>query len=146
MKTLLTLVTAIFVMAAPQLQAQDLSDQESIKTVLSNFEKAIVENDSKIASSLLHEDVTILEGRGSETKEEYLSHHFHSDGKFLSATERNELSQKINIEGNMAWVSTITSMKGTYSDREIDLTSLELAVLKKENGNWKIVALHWSSR
>ncbi|MEQ9264195.1 MAG: nuclear transport factor 2 family protein [Balneolaceae bacterium] len=146
MKTLLTLVTAIFVMAAPQLQAQDLSDQESIKTVLSNFEKAIVENDSKIASSLLHEDVTILEGRGSETKEEYLSHHFHSDGKFLSAIERNELSQKINIEGNMAWVSTITSMKGTYSDREIDLTSLELAVLKKENGNWKIVALHWSSR
>tara|TARA_R110000868_G_scaffold1211_4_gene9388 strand:+ start:9239 stop:9679 length:441 start_codon:yes stop_codon:yes gene_type:complete len=146
MKTLLTLVAAIFVMAAPQLQAQDLSDQESIKTVLSNFEKAIVENDSKIASSLLHEDVTILEGRGSETKEEYLSHHFHSDGKFLSAIERNELSQKINIEGNMAWVSTITSMKGTYSDRGIDLTSLELAVLKKENGNWKIVALHWSSR
>ncbi|MFV1883041.1 MAG: nuclear transport factor 2 family protein [Balneola sp.] len=144
MKTLLTLVTAIFVMAAPQLQAQDLSDQESIKTVLSNFEKAIVENDSKIASSLLHEDVTILEGRGSETKEEYLSHHFHSDGKFLSAIERNELSQKINIEGNMAWVSTITSMKGTYSDREIDLTSLELAVLKKENGEWKIIALHWS--
>lgn len=95
MKTLLTLVTAIFVMAAPQLQAQDLSDQESIKTVLSNFEKAIVENDSKIASSLLHEDVTILEGRGSETKEEYLSHHFHSDGKFLSAIERNELSQKM---------------------------------------------------
>ena len=131
-------------MAAPQLQAQDLSDQESIKTVLSNFEKAIVENDSKIASSLLHEDVTILEGRGSETKEEYLSHHFHSDGKFLSAIERNELSQKINIEGNMAWVSTITSMKGTYSDREIDLTSLELAVLKKENGEWKIIALHWS--
>lgn len=146
MKTLLTLVAAFFVMAAPQLHAQDLSDQESIKTVLSNFEKAIVENDSKIASSLLHEDVTILEGRGSETKEEYLSHHFHSDGKFLSAIERNELSQKINIEGNMAWVSTITSMKGTYSDREIDLTSLELAVLKKENGNWKIAALHWSSR
>lgn len=146
MKTLLTLVAAIFVMAVPRLHAQDLSEQESIKTVLSNFKKAIVENDSKIASSLLHADVIILEGRGSETKEEYLSHHFHSDGKFLSAIERNELSQKINIEGNIAWVSTITSMKGTYSDREIDLTSLELAVLKKENGNWKIVALHWSSR
>jgi ketosteroid isomerase-like protein len=146
MKTLLTLVAALFVTAAPQLHAQDLSDQESIKTVLSNFENAIVENDSKIASFLLHADVTILEGRGSETKEEYLSHHFHSDGKFLSAIERNELSQKISIEENIAWVSTITSMKGTYSDREIDLTSLELAVLKKENGNWKIVALHWSSR
>ncbi|HBQ61754.1 MAG TPA: nuclear transport factor 2 family protein, partial [Balneolaceae bacterium] len=32
----------------------------------------------------------------------------------------------------------------TYNDREIDRTSLELAVLKKENGEWKIIALHWS--
>lgn len=125
--------------------AQD-SEKQAISKTLADFEKAMVENDSESASSLLHDNVIIMEGDGTETKEEYLSHHFHSDGKFLSVIERNELSQKINIEGNMAWVSTITSMKGTYSDREIDLTSLELAVLKNENGNWKIIALHWSSR
>jgi ketosteroid isomerase-like protein len=59
---------------------------------------------------------------------------------------REILTQKISIEGNTAWVSTVSSMKGTYSEREIDLTSLELAVLKKAGSGWKIAAIHWSSR
>lgn len=137
--------TLFFILASSPLSAQN-SNEIAISNALIEFKEAIIENDSESASRILHDDVIILEGTNSEKKEEYLSHHFHSDGKFLSAVERSELSQKINIEGNIAWVSTISSMKGTYSEREIDLTSLELAVLKNENGNWKIVALHWSSR
>lgn len=125
--------------------AQD-SEKQAISKTLADFEKAMVENDSESASSLLHDNVIIMEGDGTETKEEYLSHHFHSDGRFLNAMNRELIAEKINIADNIAWVSTITTLKGTYSDRDIDMTSLELAVLMKENGNWKIVALHWSSR
>jgi ketosteroid isomerase-like protein len=57
---------------------------------------------------------------------------------------RELISEQITIEGNVAWVSSQTKMTGTYNKREIDQTSLELAVLKKENGEWKIIALHWS--
>lgn len=113
---------------------------------MSDLETAIVENDSEKAGAILHDDVTILEGGGMETKSQYLSHHFHSDGKFLSAINREEVSQDIKIEGNVAWVTSKTKMTGTYSGRDIDLSSLELAVLKKENGLWRVVALHWSSR
>jgi ketosteroid isomerase-like protein len=117
-----------------------------IAKTLNDLETAIVENDSEKAGEILHDDVTILEGGGMETKSEYLSHHFHSDGKFLSAMNREELSQEISVEGNMAWVTSKTKMTGTYSGRDIDLSSLELAVLKKENGMWRVIALHWSSR
>lgn len=128
------------------LVAQETNDKEMIAKTLNDLETAIVENDSEKAGEILHDDVTILEGGGMETKSEYLSHHFHSDGKFLSAMNREEVSKTIKIEGDVAWVSSKTKMTGTYSGREIDMNSLELAVLKKENGMWKVIALHWSSR
>ncbi len=128
------------------LVAQETNDKEMIAKTLNDLETAIVENDSEKAGEILHDDVTILEGGGMETKSQYLSHHFHSDGKFLSAMNREEVSQEISVEGNMAWVTSKTKMTGTYSGRDIDLSSLELAVLKKENGMWRVIALHWSSR
>ncbi|HAH49854.1 MAG TPA: nuclear transport factor 2 family protein [Balneola sp.] len=141
-----TYTLLILFISSIALVAQETNDKEMIAKTLSDLETAIVENDSKKAGEILHDDVTILEGGGMETKSEYLSHHFHSDGKFLSAMNREEVSQEISVEGNMAWVTSKTKMTGTYSGRDIDLSSLELAVLKKENGMWKVVALHWSSR
>ena len=128
------------------LVAQETTDKEMIAKTLNDLETAIVENDSEKAGEILHDDATILEGVGMETKREYLSHHFHSDGNFLSAMNREEVSQEISVEGNMAWVTSKTKMTGTYSGRDIDLSSLELAILKKENGMWRVIALHWSSR
>lgn len=134
------------VISSMTLVAQQSTEKEMIAKTLSDLETAIINNDSEQAGSILHEDVTILEGGGMETKSQYLSHHFHSDGKFLAAINREEISQNIKIEGNVAWVTSKTKMTGTYSGRDIDMNSLELAVLKKENNTWKVVALHWSSR
>ncbi|MDA0671767.1 MAG: nuclear transport factor 2 family protein [Bacteroidetes bacterium] len=145
MRKIITLLLTL-VITSINILAQDQSDEATIKQVLVDFKTAIITNDSEVASELLHDEVEILEGRTKESKEQYLSHHFHSDGRFLSAIERVDLSQDIKIEGNVAWVSTITAMTGTYNYNEIDLTSLELAVLKKQENDWKIIALHWSSR
>ncbi|MCP9290555.1 YybH family protein [Gracilimonas sediminicola] len=138
------LLLIILVSTSMTVLAQDSSQNAAIKKTLNDFKTAIITNDTETASQLLHDEVVILEGQGSETKEQYLSHHFHSDGRFLSAIERKQLSQKIKTEGNIAWVTSLTKMTGTYNDREIDRTSLELAVLKRENGKWMIVAVHWS--
>ncbi|MAL18775.1 MAG: DUF4440 domain-containing protein [Balneola sp.] len=145
MKSLIK-IFAVLVFLSGTVMAQTNQKETKVLEALDNFKTAIIENDSEAASSVMADDVLILEGSGMETKEEYLSHHFHSDGKFLKAMDREILTQKISIEGNTAWVSTVSSMKGTYSEREIDLTSLELAVLKKAGSDWKITAIHWSSR
>ncbi|MBO6571240.1 MAG: nuclear transport factor 2 family protein [Balneola sp.] len=142
----LTYTLVVLAFSSIALFAQQSTEKEMIAKTLNDLETAIVENDSEKAGEILHDDVTILEGGGMETKSQYLSHHFHSDGKFLSAMNREELSQEISVEGNMAWVTSKTKMTGTYSGRDIDLSSLELAVLKKENGMWRVIALHWSSR
>lgn len=142
----LTYTLIALVISSMTLFAQQSTEKEMIAKTLSELETAIINNDSEQAGKILHDDVTILEGGGMETKSQYLSHHFHSDGKFLSAMNREEVSQEISVEGNMAWVTSKTKMTGTYSGRDIDLSSLELAVLKKENGMWRVIALHWSSR
>lgn len=142
----LTYTLVVLAFSSIALFAQQSTEKEMIAKTLNDLETAIVANDSEKAGEILHDDVTILEGGGMETKSQYLSHHFHSDGKFLSAMNREELSQEISVEGNMAWVTSKTKMTGTYSGRDIDLSSLELAVLKKENGMWRVIALHWSSR
>ncbi|MGN8224413.1 MULTISPECIES: YybH family protein [unclassified Gracilimonas] len=145
MKSLIKIFT-VLVFLSGTVMAQTNQKETKVLEALDNFKTAIVDNDSDAASNVMADNALILEGSGMETKKEYLSHHFHSDGKFLSAMDREILTQKISIEGNTAWVSTVSSMKGTYSEREIDLTSLELAVLKKEGSDWKITAIHWSSR
>ncbi len=150
---LLFLMLMIPALSAAQPADNSALDNEQLKAnrdeavqVLNDFRTAIINNDSESASNLLTDDARILESGGIETKEEYLSHHFHSDGKFLSAMERHQMSQKVTSDGNTAWISTVTHMSGTYNERNIDISSAELAVVVKTEEGWKISAVHWSSR
>ncbi len=135
----------LFIIGTSISTGQHSATEKNIIKTLDAFHQAIIDNDSQAARNLLSETARILEGGNIETKQEYLSHHFHSDGKFRSAMNREVDSQTVTVEGNIAWVSTQTHTRGTYSDRKLDLNSLELAVLNKEEGNWNITALHWSS-
>ena len=146
MFTRISLTAALlFIIGTSISVSQPSASEKSVIKTLDAFHQAIIDNDSQTAQNLLSESVRILEGGNIETKEEYLSHHFHSDGKFLSAMKREVEARNVTIEGNTAWVSTHSRTWGIYSDRKLDLNSLELAVLKKEEGHWQITALHWSS-
>ncbi len=125
--------------------SQPSNEEDRVIEILAAFEQAIIDNDREAASKLLAEEIRIVEGSAIETKEEYLSHHFHSDGNFLREMERTTDDRTIFTEGSVAWATTKTHIRGTYNDRELNLSSMELAVLRKENDQWKIAALHWSS-
>jgi ketosteroid isomerase-like protein len=142
---ILFLGTLLILSGALVSYGQQSTQQEEVIETLDAFHQAIVENDSQAANKLLSKSAKILEGGNIETKDEYLSHHFHSDGKFLGAMNREVESRSVAVEGNTAWVSTQTHTWGTYSDQKLDLSSLELVVLRKEKGTWIIEALHWSS-
>jgi ketosteroid isomerase-like protein len=142
----ITFTLFVLFMASVTLAAQPSTEKDRVAKTLNDLETAIINNNAKQAGEILHEEAAILEGGKMETKSQYLSHHFQADGKFLAAMHREKVSQTIKIEGNVAWVTSKTKMTGRYSGRDIDMNSLELAVLKKENNVWKVVALHWSSR
>lgn len=141
---LLLVTTSLFAQSGNK-PVESKEEQEVVET-LKDFRSAIINNNQQKASKLLTSDARILESGGIETKEEYLSHHFHSDGKFLRAMERKVLAQNIKTNDTTAWISTTSRMSGSYNDREISINSAELAVLVKRKGVWKISAVHWSSR
>jgi len=143
MKTIFT--TILFLAVSFSAYAQSDQDKSEVLKALQDFEVAIIESDSVKAENLLDADARIVEGSQIETKDEYLAHHFFSDGQFLSAMNREQVSQEVFVNGNTAWVTSKSHLSGVYNDRDLSLNSMELMVLKKTENIWRIAAVHWSS-
>ena len=122
-----------------------VSDTTEVMSVVLRFHASLTEADSATVAALLSDDVVILEGGRAESKLEYLSHHFHSDAAYLGAVSRERQDTSVFVSGDAAWVTSISRMRGSFRDREIDSNSAELIVLRKTESGWKIVAVHWSS-
>lgn len=121
-------------------------DSSAVARTVDRFYTALVAGDSTTVAGLLAPDAIVLEGGGRETRLEYLGHHFHSDHAFLSALTRETESRQIRVEGDVAWVTSKGRLHGTFRDRAFDLTTTGLLVLRRTGGDWRIEAIHWSSR
>ena len=111
------------------------------------FHAALSSGDKQGAIALLAPDVLIFESGGAErSREEYASHHMNSDMAFLQQMQRDVTSQDESVKGDTAWVVTETRIHGRYKDDDINLVSIETALLERGEDGWKIVHLHWSSR
>lgn len=142
------IIAAVLLASFSVLCAQDSESKDVtlIKSVVVNYHKALEAKDKEAALKLLSSDVIIQEGGHLETAEEYKSHHLMSDMAFISSVStKREVIEAVS-EGNIGWVISSSIMTGEFRDRTINSTSAELMVLRKENGSWKIRAIHWSSR
>lgn len=125
---------------------QHAADSADVVQTVERFHEALVAGDSTGVANLLLPEAVVLEAGGRETKTEYLSHHFHSDGAFLRAMTREPGSREIHIAGDAAWVASTSRLHGAYRDRSRDLSSAELMVLRRTPEGWRVAAIHWSSR
>lgn len=121
------------------------ADTTEVLAALDSFHKALAQGDSVSVAALLSSSVSISEGGKIESKEEYLSGHFHGDSAYLGAMTREPISSLVTIRGETAWVVSKTRLHGTFGDREIDSNSVETVVLIRSDGHWVIAAIHWSS-
>jgi ketosteroid isomerase-like protein len=121
-------------------------DIAAIRAVVESYHAALKSGDRESATALLSADVMVLEGGYLETAEEYLSHHLEADMEFTAAVvSEREIVQAV-VEENVGWVISKSSSKGDFRGHEIDSAGVELMILRKEDGRWKIRAIHWSSR
>ena len=120
--------------------------ENQVEAVVDAFHAALVAGDSVAALSHLADDVTILESGGVEDKEDYRSGHLAGDMRFARGVPGERGEMKISLVGEVAWAHSISVRQGRMGDREINSESAELVVLARENGTWKIKAIHWSSR
>lgn len=81
MSTRISLIAILlFIIEISIAVGQDSAAEKEVIKRLNAFHEAIIDNDSQAAKKLLSESVRVLEEGNIETKDEYLSHLFHSDG------------------------------------------------------------------
>ena len=114
--------------------------------VVNAFHAALKRGDTKAELILMADDVVIFESGGVErNRAEYEAHHLNSDAAFSAATTRTPISQTIASDGNFSSVMSVEVVKGTFRDRPVNSRSVETMVLRKTEGQWRIIHIHWSS-
>ncbi len=110
------------------------------------YHAAMSSGDAEAAKALLADDLLVLEQGGLEDLELYTSHHLASDMAFAAAVPSERRVVRTTIVGEVAWVTSVSKDTGEYRGRAIDDLGVELMILGREDGSWKIRAIHWSSR
>ena len=111
------------------------------------FHAALASGNTTTALELLAEDVQIFESGGVESsRAEYASHHLASDAAFSAAVPRTLVSRTEGEDGASAWVMSVEMVVGTFRDRTINSRSVETMMLRKTDGQWRIIHIHWSSQ
>ena len=126
--------------------AQSKADSVTALALVERFHQALENGDSLAALDLLAADAVILENGGREDKAEYGRHHLPGDIAFAGAVPSRPGQRRVTVQGDAAWVTSISTTTGEYRGRKIDLQGAELIVLSREPQGWRIRAIHWSSR
>jgi ketosteroid isomerase-like protein len=114
--------------------------------VVDAFHAAVKSGNAPAAQALLADDATFMESGGIETRAEYIANHLPEDIKFEKAVTSAWKSYRVTVQGDIAWATSTEDITGTFEDRPVNLAVVELMVLARQNGVWKIRSVSWSSR
>ena len=147
MKKYLSLLGSMTVLLAltTTLQAVETATNDAAKTVIA-FHNALNSGNAQRARMLLDDSVVIYEGGGVErSADEYANHHLHADIEFMSKMQVTMLEHQVKTTADMAVSISRSKVQGKYHDKDIDIETMETIVLKKHDGNWRIMHIHWSN-
>ena len=125
---------------------QSRGDSAAVAATVERFHAAVVAGDSTLALSLLALEAVVLESGGIETREEFRAHHLPADIAFAQAVKTEHGPMHVFVRGDVAWVSSTSTTTGEYRGRPVNSAGAELVVLARVGQEWKISAIHWSSR
>jgi ketosteroid isomerase-like protein len=122
------------------------SDSSQVATLVSGFHQALERGDSSAALALLSPDVAIVESGTVDSLADYRSHHLPADIAFARAIKAARQPRGVTVVGDVAYSVATSATKGTFGDRAVDTLGAELIVARRVDGQWRIAAIHWSSR
>ncbi len=147
MKIKLILSALFALMLVGKVLAQ--SDEQKVKDVLASYKNALEKLDVKETDALFVANSQIIEsGKVEGTYQDYLAHHIGPElGDFTSFKFENYKAE-VTLAGDYAFaVETYNYAIVLKKDNsEIKRKGVASSFLKKENGTWKIVHMHNSSR
>ena len=151
-RSLLFLAAASAGLTTSPALAEDRADRipaearEAVATV-DRFLSALSAGDLDRAAAELDPELVVLEGGNAEfSKEQYLSLHAKLDAEFLKSATVDTGYRRARVEGDLAWVASLTEVQSEHDGKPITIDGAESMVLKRSESGWRIVHIHWSSR
>jgi ketosteroid isomerase-like protein len=142
-------------LASPMLPAHEPSAVDAAATdaippaaaeavgVVDAFSDALKAGRLDEVKALLDPAVQVFEGGHVEDgRDAYFAAHAAADATFLSTAQLTRDARSAGASGDLAWVST----RSTLARDGKRHASIETMVLRRGEGGWKIVHIHWSSR
>lgn len=104
-----------------------------------------IKNEAAIRA-LLAPDVIIAEGGGAErSADEYAGHHMPADMAFTAAVDFSLKKRDIVAKDDLAAVISESQVHGVFRNQTVHTRMMETMVLRRDDGRWRIVHIHWSS-
>lgn len=126
----------------------ETSDEAAVRSVLEGYRAALERLDARGTETLFAPDSAIFETGGSEgTYANYLAHHLGPELAEFASFTFSDYAVSIRFEGPVALSSEtykyrIVTKTGTVAER----LGVTTSVLKKIDGQWKILVSHNSGR
>jgi ketosteroid isomerase-like protein len=121
------------------------TDAEAVAAVVADFHRSLRENYKDGALRLLDPTAVIFETGYAERRDDYAARHLDADLLFAATVEREPLHTSVLVSGDLAYVLTQARSHGTFHGNRVDLNNAETMVLRRNDGQWKIVHVHWSA-
>lgn len=125
--------------------AAHADDKQEAARTLDAFHAALAGGDAKAAMNLLAPDAAILESGFAESRADYEAHHLAEDIAFARDVHSVRSEVHVDVEGDAAWVTSHSRTEGSFQGKPVNSRGVELAVLTRNAGGWRIRAIHWSS-
>lgn len=123
-------------------------DEAAVKDILSRYKSAIERLDATGTEALFAPDSAIYETGGVEgTYAQYLDHHLGPELKAFKAFAFSDYRVTVRFEGPIALATETYNYRiETRSGEIAERRGVATSVLKKIDGQWKILSMHNSAR
>lgn len=110
------------------------------------FAAALRSGDAAAVRQLMAPNVVIAESGGVERSfDEYAGHHMPADMAFSAAVQFTLEQRDVVAADDIATVVSRSQVHGELQGRTIHSRMMETMVLRRTDGQWRIVHIHWSS-
>ena len=149
-------VAALLVLAAPAAAHQGNAQAQHVvelprsalgaAATVDGFHKALQKGDARAAAALLADDALIFESGGvQQSKAEYQAAHLPADIEFTKAVKETVTRRTGSATGSVVWIASEGRVSGAFRGKPVERTTTETMILRRAQGGWKIVHVHWSS-
>lgn len=123
-------------------------DEIAVKQVLSRYKQAIEKLDASGTEALFAPDSTIFETGGSEgSYTQYLAHHLGPELKAFKSFVFSDYRVSVRFADPVALATETYDYRiETKTGEIVQRRGVATSVLRKTNGQWKILSMHGSAR